>query len=188
MLKMRAYVKCVVLSLLACTYAATITDAPTPTPTATESDTEYDGVWTTIIDDPWNCITENATQYFDFPEPTGDVLTALLSYGDVIRPTSCGSIICFPEPTAWCGFEKAAPSSVLPAYSSFGSAVASWYDQHSSGIEAMPTDCPQTWNQAKYQKLFGELALNNTIAWAECFEKEHPERRDMPELAATALL
>lgn len=41
----------------------------------------------TVTTDPWQCATENLDQYFSMPTPTGDLSTALLSYGSELIKT-----------------------------------------------------------------------------------------------------
>jgi hypothetical protein len=78
----------------------------------------------TLTPDPWQCITENITQYFDVPKPTGTLFDAIDSYGfDVAapcRPTATGRdmLSCtVSDPKSWCSFTTAAPADVLSGYS-----------------------------------------------------------------------
>jgi len=52
------------------------------------STTTPDSPESTISQDPWQCVTENITQYFvDVPTPTGNVRDAINSFGDdVAKP------------------------------------------------------------------------------------------------------
>jgi len=78
----------------------------------------------TIGPDPWQCVTENITQYVNVPKPTGGLLTALDSFGDKLIETCTPTETAFtalpscpfPEKSLWCGFTTAVPTSLLPAY------------------------------------------------------------------------
>jgi hypothetical protein len=78
----------------------------------------------TLTPDPWQCITENITQYFDVPKPTGTPFDAIDSYDfDVAarcRATATGRdmLSCtVSDPKSWCSFTTAAPADVLSGYS-----------------------------------------------------------------------
>jgi hypothetical protein len=137
----------------------------------------------TITKDPWQCATENLTQYFDVPKPTGSMLTALLSYADKLYE-SCtltelptGTVLpqCpFPEQSRWCAFTTAAPKSVLSDYSAYGSAANSWWSAHSSNAVSVAQRCPNSWYQVMRMTPNGEIWLNDTIAFAGCYAEAHP--------------
>ena len=136
----------------------------------------------TITRDPWYCATENIAQYFDVPKPTGALLDELLIYGDkliedctlTITPSATVVPTCpFPEWTSWCGFTTAAPREVLPAYSSHGSVASSWWAAHSSRAVEVVQRCPNTWIREMREALWGEVWLNDTIAFAACYAEEH---------------
>jgi hypothetical protein len=137
----------------------------------------------TITKDPWQCATENLTQYFDVPKPTGSLLTALLSYADklyescTITELPTGTVLpqCpFPEQSSWCAFTTAAPKSVLSEYSSYGSAANLWWSAHSSKAISVAHICPNSWYKVIRETPNGEIWLNDTIAFAGCYAKAHP--------------
>ena len=133
--------------------------------------------------DEWQCYTENIDQYFKGPNPTGDLEEALLDYADVLNADctitvpETGTVLptCpFPGKEKWCAFPTAAPSSIIPAWSTFGSAVSSWWAAHSSGASSLARYCPNRWRQIMTETPYGELWLNDTIAWAECYADAQP--------------
>lgn len=137
----------------------------------------------TITSDPWECATVNASQYFDPPKPTGTLLTALLDYSDKLYegctpiPDPAGERIpaCpFPEASKWCAFTSTAAPAVTPAYWSYASAASSWWSAKSSGASSVASRCPNTWYQVMSETLNGDLWLNDTIVFAECYESAHP--------------
>lgn len=135
----------------------------------------------TATKDPWQCATENITQYFDVPKPTGSLLTALQSYGDKLietcTPTFSGTALpsCpFPPKSLWCGFTTAAPSAVLPAYSSYGSVASSWWSAHSSAASSVAQACPVSWSKVMTETPGGEAWLYDNIVFAECYAEAHP--------------
>lgn len=139
------------ISILAAAALATITKAwsdsavhETVLPTASPALT---------VTDPWQCVTENLTQYFDVPKPTGSLLTAIESYADKLIEsctlTGADAIHgCFPEKEAWCDFSTAAPSTVLPDYSAYGSAASAWWAAHRANAVELAVDCPVGWYNA----------------------------------------
>lgn len=136
----------------------------------------------TITRDPWQCATENITQYLDVPKPTGSMLTALLSYADklyadcTITGVPTGTVIptCpFPEQSRWCSFTSVAPKSVLSDYSSYGSAASSWWAAHSSGAVSAAQYCPNSWYELLRTTPNGETWLNDTIVFAGCYAEAH---------------
>ncbi|KAI6086088.1 hypothetical protein F4821DRAFT_239324 [Hypoxylon rubiginosum] len=147
-------------------WAMSITQMPRAEPTSTQTP------------DPWQCVTENITQYFNVPTPTGALLDALLSYGDeLIEPclstaTGLDALSCsVSETSAWCGFTTAAPSPVLTDYSSYGSAAASFWRAKSETISIIASECPVGWSKPGFSE---HSWLNQTIAHAECYIAAHP--------------
>jgi len=145
----------------------------------------------TTTRDPWYCATESIAQYFDMPKPTGALLDELLIYGDkliedctlTITPSATVVPTCpFPERTSWCAFTTAAPQEVLPAYSSYASVASSWWAAHSSRAVEVVQSCPNTWISEMREALYGEVWLNNTIAFAGCYA----EAREIDETPTTA--
>jgi hypothetical protein len=137
----------------------------------------------TITKDPWQCATENLTQYFDVPKPTGSMLTALLSFADklydscTITELPTGTVLpqCpFPEQSSWCAFSTVAPKTVLSDYSSYGSAANLWWSAHSSKAVSVAQRCPNSWYKVMRETPNGEIWLNDTIAFAGCYAEAHP--------------
>jgi hypothetical protein len=133
--------------------------------------------------DSWECYTENIEQYFNGPNPTGALEEALLDYADILNADctitipSTGTVLptCpFPGQEKWCAFTTAAPSSVLPNWSIFGSSVASWWAAKSAGASSIARYCPNRWKSVMADTPYGELWLNDTIAWAGCYAEAHP--------------
>lgn len=92
-------------------------------PRALEESTPY-------VPDPWECITENLTQYLKPPKPTGSLFDALQSYAYELYEPCLADItveICpFPAQSEWCSFTDVAPTAVLTAYSTYASQAYSW--------------------------------------------------------------
>ena len=134
----------------------------------------------TISADPWQCVTENITQYFlDVPKPTGDVLNGINSYGDVVaqpcRETATGIdfFSCtVTDPQSWCAFTTAAPASVLSSYSTYLSSVTSFWKAKSETISVLSTSCPVAWDKPEPGQ---REWLKVAIAHAECYFQAHPE-------------
>ncbi|RYP31942.1 hypothetical protein DL767_005483 [Monosporascus sp. MG133] len=151
--------------------AMRITAMPRQVPTETEGPTS------TQTPDPWVCATKNMTEYFDMPKPTGTLLEAIDSYVDKqLAPcwstaTGPDKLRCEVTGSLWCGFSTDAPPSVSAAYSSYGSAVASWWSAKSSAVSSVTSECPITWE--RYDPIEQEW-LNITIAQAECYADPHP--------------
>ncbi|KAF2729336.1 hypothetical protein EJ04DRAFT_392300, partial [Polyplosphaeria fusca] len=104
--------------------------------------------------DPWQCATKNLTQYLDVPKPTGTLLSAIESFGDVLlqpclsTATGLDILSCsVSQTTQWCSFATAAPSSVKPAYSAYGSSASSWWFAKSSAITSLEVECARTWEK-----------------------------------------
>ncbi|KAG9229566.1 hypothetical protein BJ875DRAFT_474531 [Amylocarpus encephaloides] len=137
---------------------------------------------TTIGRDPWQCITENITQFVDVPKPTGSLLSALQSYGDKLIETctptetviTAPPLCPFPAKSLWCGFTTAAPSAVLSAYTSYGSSASSWWAAKSSAAASVSKSCPVTWERVFAETPGGEAYWNNTLVFAECYADAHP--------------
>ncbi|EPE35193.1 hypothetical protein GLAREA_10889 [Glarea lozoyensis ATCC 20868] len=127
----------------------------------------------TLSRDPWQCATENITQYFDVPMPTGNLLSALVSYGSTLIQTCSSSVIddlnCFPSKEKWCAFTTAAPASVLPEYRAYGSAASAWWAAHSSKAVDLAVECPNSWFDASMRFAGGPTMLNETIIFAACY-------------------
>jgi hypothetical protein len=133
--------------------------------------------------DSWECYTENIEQYFQGPNPSGALNEALFDYADILNADctitipSTGTVLptCpFPGQEKWCAFNTAGPSSVMPAWSTFGSAVASWWAAKSASASSLARYCPNSWKSVMAATPYGELWLNDTIAWAGCYTEAHP--------------
>ncbi|KAI1800390.1 hypothetical protein F4811DRAFT_33712 [Daldinia bambusicola] len=148
------------------------------TPMPRQAATETTTATSTQRPDPWQCATQNLTQFFDVPKPTGALLKALDSYGDeLVKPclataTGLDVLSCSVTNTSqWCGFATAAPTSVRTAYSSYGKSVASWWSAKSSAAVSLSAECPNSWEH------FGPIDqawFNQTVAHAKCYDKAHP--------------
>ncbi|OBT84543.1 hypothetical protein VE02_06801 [Pseudogymnoascus sp. 03VT05] len=160
------------ITLLLVALTACLTTATVPT-----SITHAPRAQPTISEDPWQCVTENLTQYLDVPKPTGSLFSALHSYAsDLYEPclaamsTANPLDICpFPAQSEWCAFTTAAPKDVLPAYSSYASQAYSWWSARSSTIEFLREDCPSNWEKNFWRIPGSEEWLNDTIAFAGCY-------------------
>ncbi|KAI9163904.1 hypothetical protein HJFPF1_05535 [Paramyrothecium foliicola] len=132
-------------------------------------------------EDPWTYVTENITQYFDVPKPTGAVLNALVNYGDeLLKPchssakNRVGQQACsVSEMSQWCGFTKAAslPTSVFQGYAPYANAAASFWKARSSKVSTLSTACPDNWAKPSFTD---HSWLNMTIAHAKCYIAAHP--------------
>lgn len=125
-------------------------------------------------------MTENITQYFvDVPTPTGDVLEELESFGyEVAAPcrttaTGLDGLSCtVSDPKSWCGFTTAAPPDVLSSYSTYLSAVVSFWTEKSDTIDILSTNCPVAWARPHMgQREWLKIAR----AHADCYLNEHPQ-------------
>jgi hypothetical protein len=133
-------------------------------------------------------------QYFDVPKPTGALLTAIQSYGDVLQkdcnPTETdvfGLPQCpFPASSLWCGFSTVAPSSLLSSYSSYGSVASWWWSAHSSAAVSLALGCPIGWYKAMVDTLGGAEWLNGTLVFAGCYEEAHATTASSTKATPTA--
>ncbi|KAI0545560.1 hypothetical protein F4679DRAFT_560912 [Xylaria curta] len=107
----------IIMLVIANVLAMQITDILTPIAKPTK----------TLSPNPWTWVTENVTQYFNVPKPTGNLLDGLLSYGDKILEPCLATAIgldmlssSVSETSQWCGFATVAPTSVRDGYSSYG--------------------------------------------------------------------
>jgi hypothetical protein len=134
-----------------------------------------------ISEDPWQCATEDITQYFDPPQPSANVLDAINSYGDgLVKPcvaTAIGADVLsctVTDPKSWCGFTTAAPSSILATYSTWVSEAVSFWTSKSSTMSVLATSCPVAWgNFAMVHTAWVSLA----VAHAECYLSAHPQTK-----------
>ncbi|KAF5542205.1 hypothetical protein FPHYL_11596 [Fusarium phyllophilum] len=148
----------------------------------------------TITSDPWQCATHTFESFFDVPKPTGALLDAVLDHGDAIQKgckstlkDAVGMSVCtFPPQSDWCAFTKSAPSSLLTAYSSYGSSASSWWAEHSSEAVQYAEYCPNRWFKAMTSLPYGPVWLNDTIAFAGCYAAAHATGEPKTTLKATA--
>ncbi|KFY08962.1 hypothetical protein V492_05773 [Pseudogymnoascus sp. VKM F-4246] len=128
--------------------------------------------------EPWQCLTENLTQYLDVPKPTGSLFKELQSFGaQLYEPCLAAPTLTafcpFPAQSSWCAFTTAAPSAVLPAYSSYASKAYSWWSAKSSTIISLSAKCPKGWENGMLMNPGSEMWLNNTIAFAGCYSEAY---------------
>ncbi|SPN99248.1 uncharacterized protein DNG_02285 [Cephalotrichum gorgonifer] len=157
------------------TFASSVAGVPPATRTSLErrqaDTTTAEPPARTISEDPWQCITENITQYFvDLPTPTGNVQWELGSFGDKANEpcmaTATGKDIfscTISEPEQWCGFTTAMPADVLPSYSAYISSAVSFWTAKSATMSELATSCPVAWSrpdlaQHEWMKIVGALA------------------------------
>lgn len=146
-----------------------------PTTTLQQSTTR-----STLSPDPWQCVTENITRYLvNVPTPTGNVLSAIGSYGDEVvkecRATATGRayVSCtVSDPKSWCGFTTAAPADILSSYSTYVSEVVSFWTSKSSTISILSTSCPVAWRRAAPNE---REWLKIAAAHADCYLEAHPQ-------------
>ncbi|KAK2599165.1 hypothetical protein QQS21_005355 [Conoideocrella luteorostrata] len=136
----------------------------------------------TITKDPWPCTTAVLEKYFDPPKPTGELLAALLDYGDKlidnctpIGTDIIGKPICaFPPQSQWCAITTAMPKTLMSSYSAYGSSASSWWSRYASEAVDYATYCPGRWYRAMHAMPGGAGWLNDTIAFAGCYAADHP--------------
>lgn len=132
-----------------------------------------------ISQDPWECITENITQYFvDVPTPTGNVQEALGSFGEevnspcVATATGLDLISCNVPASSWCDFTTAAPPDILSSYSTYLSEALSFWEANSETIAILSTSCASAWAMPH----MGQREwLNIARAHADCYLDKHPQ-------------
>ncbi|KAF2221554.1 hypothetical protein BDZ85DRAFT_174774, partial [Elsinoe ampelina] len=125
-----------------------------------------------ITSDPWQCATENMTSLFMPLTPSGVLLDALVSHGEVLLDEYCPrtqAVCLFPAYSKWCSFTHTAPTSVLSEYRSYGSVANAWLAARSSTMVELAEGCPNYWYKAINQVFLAENRINNTIAMAECY-------------------
>ncbi len=143
----------------------------TPTPTALSR------TRTTLTPDPWQCITENITQYFDVPQPTGNVVDAIGSYAGEVNKECLATAVGYErlscvitDPKLWCGFTTAAPADVLSSYSTYVSEVVSFWTAKSSTMSILSTSCPVAWGRPN---MADKEWLRIATAHADCYLAAH---------------
>lgn len=159
---------------------ATITDAPEATdiaaalsallPTAAPSTTED-----TVSDIGLSiaCQSDLLAAFFLHAAPSGDLASALTSYGSVISSQACGTpatvSACSPSPSLWCDFPSSAPSSVLADYTSYGQAAASFLPSGVAPLVTLASECPQAWYAAATMFPQGPGDLYDLVVLGNCF-------------------
>ncbi len=158
------------------------------TPTSTSS-----FVHTSLPPDPTQCATENFSQYFNAPTPSGKVFDAIDSFA-AERNSAClataapsNKVHCtFTDTSSWCAFTTAVPADVLSSYSStyLSSAVSFWTDK-SSTMAVLATRCPKAWRRFD---LVASQMVTMAAAHAECYLAAHQVQTQPPTVtpAATA--
>ncbi|KAG8354285.1 hypothetical protein FVEN_g7794 [Fusarium venenatum] len=144
---------------------AAIYDSLFPTARPTTSDNDVD------------CMFEDFYPIFSALTPNGSLSTALLSYGnelikgcpltdvDVMGLPTCP----YPALSDWCSFSDHAPTTLVPAWSSYGSSASSWWSEHSSYAVKYAHVCKKKWFNQMIGVVYGSARLNNTIHWGECY-------------------
>ncbi|KAK2013293.1 hypothetical protein LZ32DRAFT_658093 [Colletotrichum eremochloae] len=130
--------------------------------------------------DPWQCATQNLSQYFDVPKPSGTLSAAIDMYVDeLVEPcleTATGTDLfnCrVTESSQLCGFTTyaSATPALITAFASYESAAASFWRSNSESVSSLSVECASAWGH------FGELNhawLNQTIAYASCVLDDLP--------------
>ena len=96
--------------------------------------------------------------------------------------------ICpFPEASQWCAFTKNAAPSITPTFWSYASSASSWWSAKSSGASSVALRCPNTWYKIMKETPGGDIWLNDTIIFSECYESAHPPT-PRPSLSGSAKL
>lgn len=145
---------------------------PTAAPASTE-DTAGDSTLSVI------CQSDLFAAFFLHAAPSGDLASALTSYGSVLTSQACAASSvtatasptadCSPAPSLWCAFPDVAPSSVLANYTSYGRAAASFLPSGLSPLVALATECPQAWYAAATMFPQGPDDLRDLVVLGECF-------------------
>lgn len=129
---------------------------------------------TSTYRDPWQCVTQNLSQYFDVPKPSGTLSAAIDLYVDeLVEPcleTATGTDLfnCrVTESSQLCGFTTyaSATPALITAFASYESAAASFWRSNSESVSSLSVECASAWAH------FGELNhawLNQTIVYASC--------------------
>lgn len=128
--------------------------------------------------DPWYCAKNNYTDYFVPPMPTGALYTNLVEYAGSIIAKTCTNKHTHPVCSdigkkEWCDYTTVAPPQFSSQLSSLGSAAVSWSSVHSSGLEALPTQCPDSWHY--YGGFYDgrDAWLNRSKIFAQCYEERY---------------
>lgn len=140
--------------------------------------------------DPYECYTGNLSTFFDVPRQPATLQTAVLQYASNSLYKSCTDAgtkieLCpFPPNAGWCGFTNAAPATLLPAWSTYASQASSWWSDHWQDAVTTAAMCPLQWYRASIP---GKLwVLNETIAFAGCFDENQAQAQDSSSSTAAA--
>ncbi|KAJ4110264.1 hypothetical protein NW768_012024 [Fusarium equiseti] len=163
---------------------AAVYDTPFPTAKPTTSDNDID------------CMFEDFYPIVSALTPNGSLSTALLSYGDeLIKDCPLTDVDVMGLPTCpypalsdWCAFSDHAPTTLLPAWSSYGSSASSWWSEHSSYAVKYAHVCKKKWFNAMIGVVYGSVRLNNTIHWGECYAQAEAEATTGDKIGATSKL
>ena len=149
----------------------------TPTSTSTH-------VHTSLPPDPTQCATENISQYFDVPTPTGKVFDAIASFAGE-RNSACIAtalpyeiVHCtFTDTSSWRAFTTAVSADVLFSYSTCVSAAVSFWTNKSSTMAVLSTRCPKAWGRFD---LVASQLVTMAAAHAECYLAAHQAQTQPP--------
>ena len=129
----------------------------------------------TVTKDPWQCATSNISQYFDPPKPTGTLLSAIVSYADEIFESCSSAAGCdFPPQSKWCRVTSAIKGTMIKSYVTYASSASSWVATKSGAMVAAATECPNTWWNSMIQTPNGDIWLNDTLIFSECYASLYP--------------
>lgn len=76
----------------------------------------------------------------------------------------------WPALSDWCAFSTLAPSSVLPAWTEYGSSASVWWAARSAAVTSLASKCPIAWYKAQLKYTRG-LWLNDTIVAGACYKE-----------------
>jgi hypothetical protein len=152
--------------------------ASLPSSTAIETPPTFTSHW--LAPDPYQCATQNLSQYFDLPSPTGMLDDAMNTYfAELLKPclataTGTDMLNCrVTDSSQLCGFTSyAAPTpALITAFASYESAAASFWRSNSESAASLSVECASAWNHMGPLSLFW---LNQTITFASCVLKDLP--------------
>ncbi|OHF01002.1 hypothetical protein CORC01_03830 [Colletotrichum orchidophilum] len=130
--------------------------------------------------DPWQCATQNLSQSFDVPKPSGTLSAAIDMYVDeLVEPcfeTAAATDLFHcrvTESSQLCGFTTyaSATPALITAFKSYKSAAASFWRSNRDSVSSLSVECAPAWGH------FGELDhawLNQTVAYASCVLDDLP--------------
>ncbi|RFN52979.1 hypothetical protein FIE12Z_2750 [Fusarium flagelliforme] len=159
-------------------------------------DTLFPTAKPTTSDNDVDCMFEDFYPIFSAITPNGSLSTALLSYGDeLIKDCPLTDVDVMGLPTCpypalpdWCAFSDHVPTTLLPAWSSYGSSAWSWWSEHSSYAVKYAHVCKKKWFNAMIGVVYGSVRLNNTIHWGECYAQGQAQATMGDKIEATSTL